>query len=154
MYRSFPWKYTASTLAGPKAAKPRLLPAAPAAVSDSVPGRPPLRLLETRWVYKGEIPPLSHRKAVEPLTAAVAGNSADKQTGVEKVWLLAARTDVSCEALSDVILGVGGSVRSPEGDSRAPKGMGEWRRGNIIHPLTLGPTAVGGETAANDRLIR
>lgn len=123
--------------------------------------RPPLHLLETRWVCVedfsqtthsksmpsgdatnsrglGEDPKARHRETQKVEASALP----DSVENVEPVWLLAGRDESSYAEFRDVISDV-------DGDNDG-SGVGNC----FAHLLTLGPRAVGGESAAIGRLKR
>lgn len=147
--RSYPWKNGGSAASLPTETK-----AVAAGASRRKGGdrerRPPLRLLETKWVRVGELSSSGADGGVEggrkrsdsTATAATEAGGDGVVDGEpplteEVVWLLAGRTDASYASLSD-------AVSSDDG------GKG----GCLAHLLTVGPTAAGGETAALARLTR
>ncbi|CAB1118032.1 unnamed protein product [Ectocarpus sp. CCAP 1310/34] len=148
--RSYPWINGGSAASTP--AEPKAVAAGASRRNGGDRGRrPPLRLLETKWVRVGELSSSGADGSVEggrkrsdstAMAAAEAGGGGDVVDGEpplteEVVWLLAGRTDASYASLSD-------AVSSDDG------GKG----GCLAHLLTVGPTAAGGETAAIARLER
>ncbi|CAN0019149.1 unnamed protein product [Ectocarpus sp. 12 AP-2014] len=148
--RSYPWKNGGSAASTPAQTKAVAAGASRHNGGGDRGRRPPLRLLETKWVRVGELSSSGADGGVEggrkrsdsTATAATetgggGGDVVDMEPPLteEVVWLLAGRTDASYAPLSD-------AVSSDDG------GKG----GCLAHLLTVGPTAAGGETAALARL--
>ncbi|CAN0082940.1 unnamed protein product [Ectocarpus fasciculatus] len=157
--RSYPWKDGGSAAASTPAETRAAAAAAAAAGASRRTGggrgrRPPLRLLETKWVRVGELSSSGGadgggvdggRKRSESTATAAATEAGDDDDAVdgepppplteEAVWLLAGRTDASYASLSDAV--------SSDDDGKG---------GCLAHLMTVGPTAAGGETAALARL--
>lgn len=124
-------------------------------------GRPPLRLLETRWVCVGDVFPSEMAEDELPPGAgyslAVGTNGlkeeeqqqqpevqAEKEGMGEDVWLIAGRTDNCFAAFCDAI------ANDDDGLASGAREQGEC----LAHLMTMGPGAAGGDVAAVGRLKR
>lgn len=115
-------------------------------------GRPPLRLLETRWVCVGDVFPsemaedelLPGARYSEVVGTNTHGSKAEQEGMGEDVWLIAGRTDNGFAAFCDAI------ANDDDGLTSGAREQGEC----LAHLMMMGPGAAGGDVAAVGRLKR